>query len=208
MKAHQQFSYHLLVLTAAKLQMLCAALLFVLTLAGGIKAQSYSLISKAEAVTGDRFRFSQQTPRGVKVLSVKAVDGKTLRAIDAGLADLFAIAAKYGYRRKTSYQNFTVFIAKPDRTKASDGSYSPDIAVNAGQYAGSIYDKGGFIYAAGMVLSLNDCAFVIAESPKDTSRIRNIVRYEGEHIILYHNDRKLYNETADHSRGGGHPILQ
>ena len=34
------------------------------------------------------------------------------------------------------------------------------------------------------------------------------VRFEGEHIVLYQNDRRRYQETADHSRGGGHPILQ
>jgi hypothetical protein len=35
-----------------------------------------------------------------------------------------------------------------------------------------------------------------------------LVRYEGEHLVLYYNDRALYEKTADHSKGGGHPILQ
>jgi len=26
--------------------------------------------------------------------------------------------------------------------------------------------------------------------------------------VLYFNDRKRFNETLDHSKGGGHPILQ
>jgi hypothetical protein len=38
-------------------------------------------------------------------------------------------------------------------------------------------------------------------------RITDVVRYEGEHIVLYHNDRRKYRQTADHSKGGGHPIL-
>ena len=41
-----------------------------------------------------------------------------------------------------------------------------------------------------------------------SSKVSNVVRYEGEHLVLYHNDRQKYRETADHSRGGGHPILQ
>jgi hypothetical protein len=51
-------------------------------------------------------------------------------------------------------------------------------------------------------------SFVIAEHTRNFERISNVVRYEGEHLVLYHNDRRRYSETADHSRGGGHPILQ
>jgi hypothetical protein len=92
--------------------------------------------------------------------------------------------------------------------KDSSNAYSPDIAVPAGQYAGSGYDQGGFIYAAGMVLAFDPCAFVIADHSRDFGRVSNVVRFEGEHLVLFHNDRRLYNSTADHSRGGGHPILQ
>ena len=51
-------------------------------------------------------------------------------------------------------------------------------------------------------------AFVIAEHDRDFQRIANVVRYEGEHLVLYHNDRRRYAQTVDHSGGGGHPILQ
>ena len=101
-----------------------------------------------------------------------------------------------------------MFIGRADRTRDSSGQYSPDIAVGAGQYRGSVYDQGGYVFAAGMVLAYSPLAFVIAEHERDWQRISNVVRYEGEHLILYHNDRRLYAQTADHSRGGGHPILQ
>ena len=126
----------------------------------------------------------------------------------ADLTDLFAVARKNGYSRKTSYADYTIFIASADRTTNSAGKYSPDIAVGAAQYAGSVYDQGGFIYAAGMVISNNPCAFVIAEHTKNFERIQEVVRYEGEHLILYHNDRQRYLATMDHSKGGGHPILK
>jgi hypothetical protein len=131
-----------------------------------------------------------------------------LAAIDKGLTDLFAVARKNGYSRRLNYSDYTVFIARPDRTKDSAGAYSPDIAVGAAQYAGSEYDQGGYIYAAGMVVSFNPGAFVIAENSRDLNRVSDVVRYEGEHIVLYHNDRRRFQQTADHSRGGGHPVLQ
>jgi hypothetical protein len=55
---------------------------------------------------------------------------------------------------------------------------------------------------------MEPCAFLIAEHERDFGRVSNVARYEGEHIILYHNDRRLYSQTADHSHGGSHPIIQ
>ena len=59
-----------------------------------------------------------------------------------------------------------------------------------------------------MVISNNPMAFIIAEHTREFNKVSDIVRYEGEHLVLYHNDRRKYNETADHSKGGGHPILK
>jgi hypothetical protein len=131
-----------------------------------------------------------------------------LNAIDRGLTDLFAVARKNGYRRGLNYADYTIYIANADRDRDSGGRYSPDIAVGAAQYAGSDYDQGGYVYAAGMVLAFNPMSFVIAEHTRDLNRVSDIVRYEGEHLVLYHNDRRRYSQTADHSQGGGHPILQ
>ncbi|MGI8786817.1 MAG: hypothetical protein ACR2HG_03515 [Pyrinomonadaceae bacterium] len=167
-----------------------------------------ALINEAVRITGDNFSIVTQTPKGARIFSVKQPNSKMLDAIDNGLTDLFAIAEKHQYRKRLNYSDYTIFIAKPDRTQDSNKNYSPDIAVGAAQYAGSVYDQGGFVYAAGMVLSYNPCAFVFAEHTKNFERVSDVVRYEGEHIVLYHNDRQLYYQTADHSKGGGHPILQ
>lgn len=138
---------------------------------------------------------------------MKRPSSKVLAAVDSGLTDLFAIARKNKYKKRLNYSDYTIYIANADRTKNIDGNYSPDIAVGAAQYVGSVYDKGGFIYASGMIVALNPCAFLIAEHTKEFTRISEVVRYEGEHLVLYHNDRQRYSETADHSKGGGHPIL-
>lgn len=184
-------------------------LVFVISVGASVlSAQDQRVRGKAETATGDKFKISARTPKGANVYAVNKPSPAVLRAIDNGLAELFAVARKNNFRKRLNYADYSIFIGKPDRTKDSAGQYSPDIAVNAGQYSGSVYDQGGFIYAAGMVISNEPCAFVFAEHAKDFSRISNIVRYEGEHIVLYHNDRRRWSETADHSKGGGHPILQ
>jgi hypothetical protein len=166
------------------------------------------LTALAQQYSGDRFQFESQTPRGVRVYSVSRPRVEALRAIDSGLAELFAIARRKGYSQRLSYADYTVYIGRADRQRDSAGAYSPDIAVGSAQYAGSVYDKGGYVYAAGMVLSMEPGAFLIGEHDRDFGRISNVARYEGEHIVLYHNDRRLYQQTYDHSRGGSHPILQ
>lgn len=185
--------------------LLCGALGMPALGQGGVNRR---VIAQAERYTGDTFRFAVETPRGAHVVAVTRPRAEALRAVDDGLTDLFAIARKHGYRSHLNYGDYTIFIAKPDRTRDSTGAYSPDVAYVAPSYAGSIYDKGGYIYAAGMSFSFDPCALVVAEHERDFARMAEVVRYEGEHLILYHNDRRRFNETADHSRGGGHPILQ
>ena len=166
-----------------------------------------SLLVQAENITGDEFTVTTKTPKGAKIYAVKKPTAKMLEAVDKGLTDLFAVSKKNNYKARQNYSDYTIFISKADRSKDSAGNYSPDIAIGAAQYAGSVYDKGGYIYAAGMVLSNNPCAFIFAEHDKNLERVSEIVRYEGEHIVLFHNDRRKYRDTADHSKGGGHPIL-
>jgi len=192
------------ILATVGLAMLFTVVLF----SGTATAQNRRVLAEAERVSGDTFRITTRTPSGANVYAVNKPSAAVLKAIDKGLADLFAVARKNKYRKSVSYSDYSIYIARADRTKDSQGQYSPDFAIGAAQYAGSVYDQGGFIYAAGMVISHSPCAFLIAEHTKELSRISNTVRYEGEHLVLYHNDRRRYRETADHSQGGGHPILQ
>ena len=166
------------------------------------------LITKAETLSGDKFPFNAKTKKGAVVFSVEKPKQEILNAIDKGLDDLFKVAKKYNYNAKTKHIEYVIFIANADREKDSAGNYVPNFAIPVGSYAGSIYDKGGYMYAAGMVLWAEPCAFMIAKHTKKFENVSEVVRFEGEHLILYHNDRKRYNETADHSKGGGHPILQ
>lgn len=171
-------------------------------------AQNRTVLAEAERISGDSFTFTARTAMGANVYGVSRPTKKTLDAIDAGLTELFAVARKNRYKKRLNYSDYTIYVAKADRTKDFQNNYSPDIAIGAAQYAGSVYDKGGFIYAAGIVVALDPCAFMIAEHTKDFQRVSEAVRNEGEHLVLYQNDRKRFAETSDHSKGGGHPILQ
>lgn len=186
-------------------------LMFILsavTAVAGANAQNRQVLAEAERITGDDFKVVTRTPKGANIVAVKRPSAQMLSAIDKGLTDLFAVARKNRYKRRLSYSDYTIYIAKADRQKNADGNYSPDIAVGAAQYAGTEYDKGGYVYAAGMVIAFNPMTFVIAEHTKDLNRVSEVVRFEGEHLVLYHNDRRRYSRTADHSQGGGHPILK
>lgn len=206
MKESGQKSFWAFILTAT----LCA-LAFTgssVRTAGAQTGADRKLVSYAEQISGDTFPFVTRTANGVRVFARTRPSSQTLSAIDAGFTELFQIARRHGYTRRLNYAEYTVFIGRADRLKDSQGSYSPDVAVPAGQYAGSGYDQGGYIYAAGMVLAFNPSAFLIAEHDRDWQRVSNVVRYEGEHLVLYYNDRSLFNRTADHSTGGYHPILK
>lgn len=172
------------------------------------RATRNNLTVAAEDISGDRFTVVTKTPKGAKIYAVRKPNAAMLRTIDKGLSDLFAVSIKNGYDARLNYSDYTIYIARADRTKDSAGNYSPDIAIGAAQYAGTDYDQGGFIYVAGMIISNQPCAFLIAEHDRNLQRVSEIVRYEGEHLVLFHNDRQFYEETKDHSRGGGHPILK
>lgn len=171
-------------------------------------AQNARVQAEAERITGDTFGISVRTPKGAAVYAVKPPSALVLRSIDQGLTELFAVARKHGYSKRLNYADYSIYIGRADRTTDYQGQYSPDIQIPVAQYAGTVFDKGGYMYAAGMVISFQPCAFLMAEHTKDFQRISNVVRYEGEHLVLYHNDRSRFEATKDHSRGGTHPILE
>ena len=177
-------------------------------LTAAAQASMSRVIAEANRRSGDNFTIVTRTPLGAAVYGVNRPSTAALNAIDRGLTDLFAVARKNGYYQKLRYSDYTIFIAKADRTKNYAGEYSPDFAIPTAHYAGTIYDQGGFMYVAGLIVANNPCAFLIAEHTRDLDRMANVVRYEGEHLILYHNDRRRFQATADHSKGGSHPILQ
>lgn len=174
----------------------------------GSAVLAQGVVAKAERTSGDRFAFTVRSPRGAMVYGATRPNASSLRAIDKGLTDLFAAARRNGYRNRLNYSDYTIFVARADRQNDGDGNYSPAIAIGTAQYAGSVFDKGGYMFVAGMVLSNEPPALLVPEHTRNFNMLADYVRYEGEHLVLYHNDRRRYAATADHSRGGSHPILQ
>ena len=85
-------------------------------------AQSRALLNRAQTVTGDAFAISVKTPKGANIYAVSKPSAAMLKAIDKGLTDLFAIARKNNYRSRLNYSDYSIFIAKSDRTKDSQGN--------------------------------------------------------------------------------------
>src|SRR5437870_13436943 len=143
-----------------KISRVSLLVLAVLVLSAAARQRPYrytnpALVSRAEQVTGDHFPLVTSTPRGVTVLARVMPRAEVLNAIDRGLAELFDVARRHGYRHRLSFSDYTVFIGRADRTRDRSGAYSPDIAVPAQQYAGSDYDQGGFMYGGGSVLGFD-----------------------------------------------------
>src|SRR5215207_1602019 len=146
---------------------------FIFSAASFVRAQNsadQAVISEAEKYSKDKFNFVVSSPKGARVYGVKKPSAPMLSAIDKGLTDLFAVARKNKYNRRLNYADYVIFIGSPDRLKNYDGNYSPDVAIGVAQYAGTIVDKGGYMYVAGMVLGYNPCAFLIGEYTKDFNR--------------------------------------
>src|SRR6185369_6280999 len=129
-----------------------------------------TVLAEAERISKDKFNFVVNSPMGAKVYGVKKPSAQMLAAVDKGLTDLFAVAKKNNYFKRLNYSDYVIFISSPDRLKNYDGNYSPDIAIGSAQYAGSVYDKGGYIYVAGMVIGYNPGAFLIGEHTQDFNR--------------------------------------
>ncbi|HEV2763841.1 MAG TPA: hypothetical protein VGV38_12745, partial [Pyrinomonadaceae bacterium] len=67
-----------------------------------------ALVARAQSVTGDQFRVLTYTPAGVRVYAVAEPRAQTLRAIDRGLSELFAVARRNGYRANLNHADYTV----------------------------------------------------------------------------------------------------
>jgi len=89
------------------------ALLVVLASVAVVNTQPYArrqssvssgLVARAQQVTGDRFTVATTTPRGVTVVARVTPRPEVLRAIDNGFADLFAVAARRGYRARLNFR--------------------------------------------------------------------------------------------------------
>lgn len=154
------------------------------------------------------------TVGAVTVYSKQPLTDVKRNAIVDEFASCVEIAIRLGYTTKLHPSNYTIYELPSERDYNADGVYCPSFKVPiepGSSYDESQYDQvpgspGGWIYAAEKVLDLTKCEYAIADS-NNYAYIRESVHNGWDHIILFHNDIDRYGQTADHSQGGGHPIV-
>lgn len=148
----------------------------------------------------------KRTPNGTTVYSFETVTPQNLQNIDEGLARVFDISSRvYGYQNGLNFSDYKIVLFK--RSALCTGT-AVGFAVRADNYDGSEYDKDprpgyGVVCAAGLSAEFEQPLAVVVQ---DDSMIALATRFEGEHLILYKNDRQKWGETVTHSTGG-HPLL-
>lgn len=149
---------------------------------------------------------AKKTPRGATVYSYENVTPANLEKVDDGLARVFDIASRvYGYKNGLNYSDYRIILFKRSKLCTTAAGF----AVNAPDYDGTEYDKDprpgfGVVCAAGLSAEFESPLAVIVQ---DDPTILLATRFEGEHLILYVNDRWKWQETLFHGNGSGHPIL-
>lgn len=146
------------------------------------------------------------TPKGATVYSYETVTAQNLQNIDAGLEKVFDISRRvYGYQNALNYSDYKIVVFK--RSRLCTGT-AIGFAVPAANYDGTEWDMDpqpgiGVVCAAGLSAAFETPLAVVVN---DDSVMAEATRFEGEHIILYHNDRMKWQETLTHTNGG-HPLL-
>ncbi len=151
------------------------------------------------------------TSLGTKVWVEDGAEIPSYAAIHAGLEACFEKARCKGYTGALSPSDYTIAVLKAAEERSSDGM--PALAIPAGEYAGTIYDKGGYILIAGQMLQADHEDGNIIAIPEhsraeaELTHLALIVDFEAEHIILAYNDGDEFERTKFHGGGISHPII-
>lgn len=164
-------------------------------------------------ISGRVFAITDRTilPSG---LAVWVEDGASLNdaeiaAIENGLERCFEKARRAGYDRPLRLSDYIVAIV-------GDAVRSPESQIwsyklPAGDYAGSEWDLGGYILAAGQMIAVGEPYGNIIAVPEhkgtDLEQLAEVVMYEAEHIILAYCDGEKFEATKIHGSGQGHPLF-
>jgi len=152
--------------------------------------------------------------RGARGTYFRIEDGangspKSLEAYERGMADCFRRAGCLGYTRQISHSDYIVAILK---SIENDSQGMPAYRLPAGQYAGTEYDKGGYILVAGQLVFLgtphgNVIAIPDHELEGQMEHGAAVAGYEVEHVLHGWNNAERFEETKTHGAGNGHPTI-
>ena len=146
------------------------------------------------------------TTKGATVFSRTAVNSQLLPLVDEGLDKLFDVSSRLNnYTTGLNHNQYNVYLF-PRSFKCENAAFL--VSADGSPYDQSEWDKDPrpgvcTLCAAGMMVDPNDYGMLVVD---DVAIMPVIVRYEGEHLILYHNDRERFTATMYHI-GSGHPIM-
>ncbi len=156
------------------------------------------------------------SPKGATIYPEAGVtvDETEKRMIDQGLDSVFRkVRCNYpnhpnahpdhpGFR----YGEWDIAVFESELTPAGNAAFR----VPVDGYAGTRWDRGGFIYAAAMVTGVVGETYTIALPDVKAGKyeaFKNGADYEGEHWWLATVDADKYEATKVHGAGQGHPII-
>lgn len=153
----------------------------------------------------------QTLPSGMSLWVEKGVNQPTqaeILAIERGMMECFSRAHAVGYDRPLDLGAYIVAIVESIRAPES-GIWS--YKVPAGAYAATEWDLGGYILAAGQVISIGEPHGNIIVLPDhhgtDLDELARVAGYEIEHIVLAYCDADKFEATKIHGQGQGHPLF-
>jgi len=148
-----------------------------------------------------------KTPQGASVFAQRAINTELLPLVDAGIERLnqIASAAPNNYSNLAPPSAYKVYLF-PRSPRCENPAFL--IETDGGSYDGSEWDKNTergkvALCAAGMTVA-DDYSILVVD---DAATMPTIVRYEGEHLALFHVDRERYEATKFHTAMSFHPIL-
>lgn len=144
---------------------------------------------------------SGTSPKGIRIASYNAVPSVSQLALyDKGLDNLFDISRRvYGYTQMLDQPNYQFFVHPTSNKCQTPGFVIPVQGLALwpdGWDNHPDYDKDprvgySLLCAAGMMFGVDGA--VLADSPQIAE---NIARFEGEHLVLYNNDRPKFDSTV------------
>jgi hypothetical protein len=149
-----------------------------------------------------------KSPKGITFRSNVPIPSDVLTEADRQIDHLLERAAAHGLTDVRRHGAISIRIL-PRAAQCQTAGFLVSHNVQPGtNYDGSEYDldpRPGVVSlcASGRYLERED----LIQVTLDGVRTMPIVRYEGEHWILYHADRQFYERTKIHHAGNLHPIL-
>lgn len=137
-----------------------------------------------------------------------ACSESVMRAFENGLAHAFEKAACRGYTRALNHSDYNIAVLK---SHENDSQGFPAYRLPCQNYCGSVYDKGGYILAAGQMVFVGtpygNWIAIPEHTVQQLEHAETIAEYEAEHVILAWNDGAEFERTKTHGDGTGHPII-